>query len=76
LFGDSGVDLKAELWIGLDDALLYRMGLTGRAEITGDDLAGLGLPLGGDTTPIDTTINVEIGFSLFNQPMDITAPPR
>ena len=74
LFGDSGIDLMAELWIGLDDALLYRMGLFGRVAITGDDLAGLGLPLGGDTTPIDTTVNIEVGFSLFNQPVDITAP--
>ena len=74
LFGDSGVELMAELWIGLDDALLYRMGLFGRVAITGDDLAGLGLPLGGDTTPIDTTVNIEVGFSLFNQPVDITAP--
>ena len=74
LFGDSGVDLNAELWIGLDDGLLYRMILTGRTEITGDDLAGLGLPLGGDSSPIDTAIDVEVSFSLFNQPIDITAP--
>ena len=74
LLGDSGVELKAELWIGLDDVLLHRMRLTGRTEITGDDLAGLGLPLGGDDTPIDTTIDVEIGFSMFNEAIDITAP--
>lgn len=74
LFGDSGADLRAEQWIGLDDLLLYRMSFAGRTVITEADLAGLGLPLGGDSSPIDATVDVEVGFSLFNQPVDIEAP--
>ena len=72
VLGGSYETLFLETWIGKDDNLLRRLTMSGKAEVTEEDTAGLAasvLDIGGDAE-----FTMTITYSNFNRPVVIEPP--
>ena len=70
--GLEGEFPRADVWIGADDSLIYRIASEG--ELSLDSLGGLGLSVSGAGLSGDAYVRLDMRLSQFGEPVDIEAP--